>query len=85
MGLLEGSLFSGQLVIQSATLSLRNLVVWVRTSDLVRPLHFVSLDHERADLWLSINSRQEGNNEVSTIFAIRFKLSLLGLDAEFGC
>jgi hypothetical protein len=70
------------LVLQTATLSFRDFVVRVGTSDLVSPLHLISLDDQRADFRLSINCRQERNNEVSSILSIGLKLALFRLDTE---
>ena len=75
-------LLLGQLVVEATTLDRRNLVLWMRTSDFVSPLHFFRLDDESADLLLSVLGGSEGHNEVRAFFAIGLQLSVLGVHSE---
>ena len=74
----------GELIVETATLDLWNLVLWVGASDLIGPLHLLSLNHQSANLLLAILSWRERNNEISTVFAVGFKDTLFGVDVEFG-
>ena len=63
-------LLLGQLVVQATSFSRRNLVLWVRTSDFVSPLHFFGLNDETAYLLLTVLGWREGHDEVCAFFAI---------------
>lgn len=52
------------------------------TTDLVRPLHLVRLDHECADLGLAVDGGSERDNEVSSIFTVWLEETVLWLDGE---
>lgn len=62
-----------ELVVKSATLCLRNLVVRVGAANLISPLHLVGLDDQSSDLGLSIHSGQERHNKVGAFFSVWFK------------
>lgn len=62
-----------QPVVQSAASRLGDLVVGVRPSDFVCPLHLISLDHEGTDLGFSIDSWCERDHKVGSILAVRLK------------
>ena len=49
----------GELVLDSASSDLRDLVVRVRPTNLIRPLHLLGLDHQAADFGLSVLRRSE--------------------------
>lgn len=72
-----------QLVVQSATSCLGDLVVGVRPSDFVCPLHLISLDHEGSNFGFSIHSWCERDHEVGSILAIGLELPLSWCDLEF--
>ena len=71
-----------KLVVQAASFNTRNLVLGMRTSDLISPLHFLSLDHETTNLLLSVLSGCERDNEVCALLAIWLKLAILGVNGE---
>ena len=77
------SLLLGQLVVESpAALDGWDLVLRVRASDLIRPLHLFGLDHESAYLLLTVLSRSERDDEVGAFLAVGLQLALLGVHSE---
>ena len=73
----------GELVRDSATADLRDLVLWMRATNLVGPLHFFGLDDHSANLGLAVLCRGKGDDEICTFFAIRRKKAIFGLHNEF--
>lgn len=73
----------GELVRDSATADLRDLVLWMRATNLVGPLHFFCLDDHSANLGLAVLSWRKGDDEICTFFTIGCKTAILGLDEEF--
>lgn len=52
-------------------------------TDLIRPLHFLRLDHQLADLHLAVFRRCEGHDEVRAFLAVGLELALLRVALEF--
>ena len=73
----------GELVCDSATADLRDLVLWMRATDLVGPLHFFGLDNHSANLGLAVLCWGKGDNEICTFFAIGRKKAIFGLHDKF--
>lgn len=74
--------FLGQAILDAPALHLRDLVMGMAASDLICPLHFLSLDHQLADLHLAVLSRREGHNEVRAFLAVGLELALLRVALE---
>lgn len=72
-----------ELVGDSASTDLRDLVLWMRATNLVGPLHLLGLDDHSADLGLTILRWSKRYDEVRSFFAVRLKKAILGLDDKF--
>jgi len=71
-----------ELVCDPSAANLWNLVLWMRTTNLVGPLHLFGLDDHSANLGFAVLCWSEGHDEVCTFFAIGLEKATLGLDDE---
>lgn len=71
-----------QPILDSTALNSRNLVVRMATSNFISPLHLLRLNHQSANLHLSILGWRKRNNKVGAFLSIRLELARFRVAAK---